>query len=92
MPCRVGAAGEQLHAGELRGLQKPGVVAGQHRHCPRRAAAADSHDDTAAAPADVSAANVAQVGADRPAQAPRQTSAAARIRRAGVGWASASAR
>jgi hypothetical protein len=66
MPCRVGAAGEQLPAGELRGLQKPGVVAGQHRHCPRRAAAADGHDDTVAAPADVSTANVAQVGADQP--------------------------
>ena len=64
-PGRVGAAGDQLLAGERRRCQQPAVVAGQHRHRPRPGAA-DGHDDAAGPAADVGAAHAAQVGADQP--------------------------
>ena len=88
---RVVPAGDQAGPGERRGGQQQLVVAGQHRHRPRPPPA-HRHDDAAGAADDVAAADGAQVGADQPDAGPRQTSPAARIRRAAVGWAAASAR
>ncbi len=67
------------------------MVAGQHRH-EARTAAAHLHHDAAGAGDDVGAAGLPQAERISPAPAPRHTRAAARIRRAAVGWASASAR
>ena len=63
-PLGLGAAGQEVTAGERGGFQQRGVVAGQHGHGPRRTAA---HPDDHAARAlqNVGAAGVAQVGADQ---------------------------
>ena len=71
VPSRVGAAGDQLLAGERGGGQQRGVVAGQHRRGARPAAAADGHDDAAGPADDVAAAHAAEVGADQPGPGPQ---------------------
>ena len=85
------AAGDQPGPGERRRGQQPVVVAGQHRHRPRPGAA-DGHDHPAGAADHVGAAHGAQVGADQPGAGAQADQPAARIRRDGVGCASASAR
>ena len=64
--ARVGAAADQgVPGGPGRGQQRR-VVAGQYRHGPRAAAAADRDHDPAGPARHVAAAHLAQVTADRP--------------------------
>ena len=48
-PLGLVAAGQEVLAGERGGFQQRGVVAGQHRHRPRRPPAAHFDDDAAGA-------------------------------------------
>ena len=66
---RIGAAADQGVPGEPGHRQQPGVVAGQHRHCPR-AGAAHGHDHAAGPARDIGAAHLAQVAADQPGAGP----------------------
>ena len=88
----AGPAGNQPGPGELRRGEQDVVVAGQDRHHPGPGPVADLDDHPAGAAGHVGAADAAQVRPGQAVPAPRATSPAARIRRAGVGWAPASAR